>query len=75
MEEVKVEGFDPRRETIENLKAKFREQLQGMWIAVLDDGRVIADKDINELVKLGKRSTVSLFRIPRRGMVMQHQNS
>lgn len=70
MEEVKVEGFDPRRETIENLKVKFREQLQGMWIAVLDDGRVLADKDINKLVTSGKMSIMSLFRIPKRGMVM-----
>jgi len=70
MEEVKVEGFDPRLETIESLRNKFREQLQGMWVAVLDDGRVLADKDINKLVKLGKRSIMSLFRVPRRGMVM-----
>jgi len=70
MEEVKVEGFDPRLEPIESLKVKFREQLQGMWIAVLDDGRVLADKDINKLVMLGKRSIMSLFRIPKRGMVM-----
>jgi hypothetical protein len=41
-----------------------------MWIAVLDDGRVLADRDINELVKLGKRSITSLFRVPRRGMAM-----
>ena len=70
MEEVKVEGFDPRLETIESLRNKFREQLQGMWIAVLDDGRVLADKDINKFVTSGKRSIMSLFRVPRRGMVM-----
>lgn len=70
MEEVKIEGFDPRLETIESLRDKFREQLQGMWIAVLDNGRVLADEDINELVKLGKRSITSLFRIPKRGVVM-----
>jgi len=70
MEEVEVEGFDPRSETIEDLKARFKDRLRGSWIAVLDDGRVLAHKDVDELVERGKRSIVSLFRIPEKGTVM-----